>query len=62
MRLSHFSVAHRAEIGEEVKTPVKEPRKLGPPDSTIPFQPDGTTVQMRGDSSVVENGSMGTLQ
>ena len=33
----------------------KEPKKLGPPDLTVPPRPEGTTVQECGDSSVVEN-------
>ena len=40
----------------------KEPKKLGPPDLTVPPRPEGTTVQECGDSSVVGNGSTATTR
>ena len=40
----------------------KKPRILGPPDVSMSFHTEGTTVQMGGDSTVADRVSMGTMR
>ena len=40
----------------------KEPRKVGPPDTTVSMRGDGTTVQMRRACKVAERGINGDYE